>query len=80
MAITIDPKLEAWLRERAESAGLTITAYLERLLHSDQAAERQLETLALEGSSSGAPIEVGSGYWEEKQRLLDERLRSGPDS
>ena len=75
MAITIDPKLEAWLRERAESAGLTITAYLERLVHSDQAAEQELETLALEGLNSGAPIGVGSGYWEEKHRLLDERLK-----
>jgi hypothetical protein len=80
MAITVDPKLEAWLRERAESAGLTITAYLERLLHSDQAAEQELESFALEGLNSGAPIEVGSGYWEEKHRLLDGRLRSASDS
>ena len=64
MTITIDPKLEARLRERAESEGLTIDAYLERLVHSDQAAEQEIETLALEGLNSGAPIEVGSGYWE----------------
>jgi hypothetical protein len=75
MTITIDPKLEARLRERAESEGLTIDAYLERLVHSDQAAELELETLALEGLNSGAPIEVGSGYWEEKHKLLDERLK-----
>jgi len=25
--------------------------------------------------NSGAPIEVGSGYWEEKHKLLDERLK-----
>ncbi len=74
MTITIDPRLEAWLRERAESQGLTIGAYLERLVHSDQTAEQELETLSLEGLNSGAPIEVGSGYWEEKHRLLDERL------
>jgi len=36
MTITIDPKLEARLRERAESEGLTIEAYLERLVDSDQ--------------------------------------------
>jgi hypothetical protein len=80
MAITIDPKLEACLRERAESAGLTITAYLERLVHSDQVAEQELEMLALEGFNSGAPIEVGLDYWTEKHRLLDEHLGSGPDS
>jgi hypothetical protein len=75
MTITIDPKFEARLRERAESEGLTIDAYLERLVHSDQAAEQEIETLALEGLNSGAPIEVGSGYWEEKHKLLDERLK-----
>ena len=77
MTITIDPKLEARLRERAESAGLTITAYLERLLHSDQAAEQELESLAL---NSGAPIAVSSGYWKEKHRLVDERFGSRPGS
>jgi hypothetical protein len=75
MTITIDPELEARLRERAQSEGLTITAYLERLVHSDEAAEQELEMLALEGLNSGAPIEVGSGYWEEKHRLLDNRLK-----
>ncbi|MGA3188386.1 MAG: hypothetical protein ABSF22_14875 [Bryobacteraceae bacterium] len=75
MTITIDPKLEARLRERAESEGLTIDAYLERLVHSDQAAEQELETLALEGLNSGTPMEVGPGYWEEKHKLLDDRLK-----
>lgn len=78
MVITIDSKLEAWLRERAEAAGLTITAYLERLVYSDRAAAEELETLALEGLDSGTPIEIGSGYWKEKHRLLDERLDSRP--
>ena len=75
MANTIDPKVEGWLRERAESAGLTITAYLERLVDSDQAAEQELETLALEGLNSGAAIEVGPGYWEEKHRLLNDSFQ-----
>lgn len=75
MTITIDPKLAARLRERAESEGLTIGAYLERLVHSDQAAEQELEALALAGLSSGAAIDVGSGYWEEKHKILDERLK-----
>ena len=80
MTITIDPKLEAWLRERAESAGLTIIAYLERLVHTDVAAQRELETLALEGLNSVAPIAVSPDYWGEKHRILDERLRSRPGS
>ena len=75
MTITIDPKLEARLRERAEVEGLTVPAYVERLLEADQSAEEELESLALEGLNSGEPIQVGPGYWEEKHRRLDERLR-----
>jgi hypothetical protein len=74
MTITIDPRLEARLRERAEAEGLTITAYLERLVQADQTAVDELESLALEGLNSGDPIEIGPGYWEEKHRRLDDRL------
>ena len=75
MAITIDPKLEARLKERADAEGLTVPQYVERLLKADQSAEDELESLALEGLNSGEPIEVGSGYWEEKHQRLDERLK-----
>jgi hypothetical protein len=75
MTITIDPKLETRLRERVEAEGLTVPAYLERLVHADQSAEEELESLALEGLDSGDPIQVGPGYWEEKHRRLEERLK-----
>jgi hypothetical protein len=75
MTITIDPKLEARVRERAEAEGLTVPAYLERLVQADQTAEEELESLALEGVNSGDPIQVGPGYWEEQHRRLDERLK-----
>jgi len=75
MTITIDSKLEAQLRERAEAEGLTIPAYLERLVQADQSAEEEIESLALEGLQSGDPIKAGPGYWEEKHRRLDERLK-----
>jgi hypothetical protein len=74
MTITIDPKLEARIREKAEAEGLSIEAYIERLLRADEIAEEELENLALEGLNSGKPIEVGPGYWEEMHRRLDERL------
>ena len=74
MTITIDPKLEAQLRERAEAEGLTVAAYVERLVNADQAAEAEIESLALEGLNSGDPIELGPGYWEEKHRRLNDRL------
>jgi hypothetical protein len=75
MTITIDSKLEARLRERTEAEGLTIPAYLERLVQADQSAEEELESLTLEGLHSGDPIPVEPGYWEEKHRRLDERLK-----
>jgi hypothetical protein len=75
MTIMIDPKLEARIREKAEAEGLTVSAYVERLVSADQVAEEELESLALEGLSSGPPIEVGPGYWEEKHRRLDEQLK-----
>lgn len=76
MTITIDPTLEARLRERAEAQGLTVPAYVERLVQGDQSAGEELESLALEGLNSGDPIAVGPGYWEEKHRRLDERLKT----
>jgi hypothetical protein len=75
MTITIDPKVEERLRERAQAEGLSATAYIERLVNADQSAEEELEEVALEGLNSGDPIEVGPGYWEEKHRRLDERLK-----
>jgi hypothetical protein len=74
MAITIDPKVEARLRERAEAEGLSVNAYVERLVNADQSAQDELERLAADGLKSGEPIEVGPGYWEQKHRRLDERL------
>lgn len=76
MPITIDPKLGARLRERAEAEGLTVSAYVEKLVSFEQSAEEELETLALEGLNSGDPLPVGLGYWEEKHRRLDERLEN----
>ena len=75
MPITIDAKLEARLRERAEAEGLSVPDYVERLINADQAGEEELESLVLEGLNSGSPIEVGPSYWEEKHRRLDDRLK-----
>jgi hypothetical protein len=75
MSITINPQLETTLRSRAEAEGLSIEAYLESLVSADQEAERELVALALEGLNSGDAIEIGPGYWEEKHRRLDERLK-----
>jgi hypothetical protein len=75
MTITIHPQLEGRLRARAEAEGLTVEAYVERLVRAEQQAEDQLEASALEGLNSGEAIEVGPGYWEDKHRRLDERMK-----
>ena len=75
MAITLDPDLETLLLERSQAEGLTVTAYLKRLVDGDRHPDSDLEALALEGLNSGDPIEAGPGYWQEKHRRLDERLR-----
>lgn len=74
MSLAIDRDLETKIRARAEAEGLSVEAYLERLVHADQEGAKELEALVLEGLGSGEPIEVGPSYWQEKHRLLDERL------
>jgi hypothetical protein len=76
MNITIPPELENKIRARADAEGLSVEAYLERLVQADQQGSEELEVLALEGLDSGAPIEVGPSYWQEKHRRLDERLKN----
>jgi 4-aminobutyrate aminotransferase-like enzyme len=76
MNITIHPELETRLRARAQAEGLTVEAYLERLVRDDQSAEDEVAALVSEGLNSGDPIEPGPGYWEAKHQKLDERLRS----
>jgi hypothetical protein len=75
MIITIDPQLEARLRDKAEAEGLTVSAYIERLVNADQAAEEEIEALVLEGLNSGPAFDVSPSYWEELHRELDERLK-----
>lgn len=75
MSITIHPPLETKLRAIAEAEGISVEAYLERIVRADQEAIQELETLVIEGVESGEAIAIGPGYWEEKHRRLDERLK-----
>jgi hypothetical protein len=68
MNIPIHPDVETKIRARAESEGLSIEAYLERPVQADQHGIEELEALALEGIESGASIEAGPSYWQEKHR------------
>jgi len=83
--VSITPELNAFLQSRVQSGRYQTTSEVVRealrLLErhererEDQEAEEELEALALEGLHSGDPIEVGPGYWEEKHRRLQERLK-----
>jgi len=75
MPITIHPELEARLRARAEAAGVTPETYIERIALVDQAAEDELEVLALEGMKSGESIEADELFWAEKRQRLVDRYR-----
>jgi gamma-glutamyltranspeptidase len=74
MSIAIHAVLESRIRSRAEAEGLSIGAYLERLVRAEQESLEELESLALEGLNSGAPLEVGATYWQEKHAQLERRL------
>ncbi len=45
MTITIDPKLEARIREKAEAEGLSVEAYVERLVSAEQWLKKSLKRL-----------------------------------
>jgi hypothetical protein len=76
MPITIDPELEARIREKASLNGLSVSAYVERLINAELSVEEELASLALEGLQSGEPVSIGPTYWEDKHRRLDDRLGS----
>lgn len=75
MSITIHPELEARLRARAEAEGISVEAYVERIARADEAAEQELEALALEGFNSGDSIVADDKYWADKRARLIERHR-----
>lgn len=60
------------------AAGVAVARYIERIARDDQAAEAELEGLAIEGLNSGEPIEADDLYWTEKRkRLVDRHRNSG---
>jgi hypothetical protein len=78
MSLTIHPELEARLRARAEAEGLSVEAYVERIARDDEAAEQELEALALEGLNSGDSIVADDKYWADKRaRLIERHQKTG---
>jgi len=69
MSIVIHPELEARLRSRAESEGISVEAYVERIARDDERAEEELEALAVDGLNSGESILADERYWVKKRGL-----------
>jgi hypothetical protein len=70
MSVTIHPELEARLRSRADAEGISVEAYVERIARDADHAERELESLAVEGLNSGEAILADDSYWQEKRKRL----------
>jgi hypothetical protein len=68
MSITIHPELEATLRARAEEQGITIDAYLERLIQEEDAEIAHTEAILQEAVDSGSHIELTEAEWDRMER------------
>ena len=68
MSITIHPELEATLRARAEEQGITIDAYLERLIQEEDAEIAHTEAILQEAVDSGSHIELTEAEWVRMER------------
>ena len=80
MATAIHPDVEARLRDRAAAAGLTLDAYLERLMQEEDAGITHTEALLEEAAASGGHMELDDAEWDriERDALAEVRAKSGP--
>jgi len=78
MGIHIQPELEAKLRDRAQAEGITIDAYLERLIHNEDAEVAHTEALLQDAADSGDYIELTEEEWDrmEREALADVATKS----
>ena len=68
MSIIVHPELEARLRIRAEEEGVTVDAYLERLVQDESAEIAHTETLLQEAADSGDHIALTEQEWDRMER------------
>jgi hypothetical protein len=78
MSITVRPELEAKLRARADEEGITVAAYLERLVQDEAAEIAHTETLLQEAAESGDYIEFTEQEWGrmEQESLAEVKAKS----
>jgi hypothetical protein len=78
MSISIDPELEARLRARAEAQGITVDAYLERLMQDEDGEITHTEKLLQEAVDSGDYVELTEEEWGriEHEAIVEAENRS----
>jgi hypothetical protein len=78
MSITVRPELEAKLRARAGEEGITVAAYLERLVQDEAAEIAHTETLLQDAAESGDYIEFTEQEWGrmEQESLAEVKAKS----
>jgi hypothetical protein len=68
MSISVQPELEAKLRQRAQAQGISVDAYLERLIHDEDAEIAHSEALLQDAADSGDYIELTEEEWDRMER------------
>lgn len=68
MPITVDPELAEKLRARAEAEGITVNAYVERLIREDDNEIAHTEALLEQAAQSGEYIELNEQEWDRIER------------
>ena len=68
MSLTVHPELEALLRARAHEEGISVDAYLERLVQDEAAEIAHTEMLLQEAAESGCHIELTEEEWDRMEQ------------
>jgi hypothetical protein len=68
MPITVHPNLEAKIRARAQAEGLTVEAYVERLIHEEDSEIAQTEALLEEAAASGEHVALTEREWDRMEQ------------
>lgn len=76
--ISLSEQLQEFLEQQVAAGGYANTnEYINYLIFQEQQriAQKQLESLLIEGLDSGEVVEVTDEWWEEKRAKLVEQLR-----
>jgi hypothetical protein len=68
MPSTVNPNLEAKIRARALAEGLTVEAYVERLIREEDSEIAHAEALLEEAAASGEHIALTEGEWDRMEQ------------